>query len=163
MATSQITVESNQATGGSDRAMASENNSQENGNKDIPDDNQTSADQSESENTASAVLQRSGNPASNPLQSDTNAEIQERLLPTLEEHPDDGSGAVEQDLVPHCDGQEVNSEPPFNPEPDLSQNPNSESSRPDAAASLDDKDGKLWLTYIYVSAYVGRHRRRRTR
>lgn len=149
MATSKITVQSDQATGGSDGTMAgaSENNSQENGNKDIPDDNQTSADQSESENTASAVLQRSGNPASNPLQSDTNAEIQERLLPTLEEHPDDGSGAVEQDLVPHCDGQEVNSEPPFNPEPDLSQtDPNSQSSRPDADASLDKDAGNLWLT-----------------
>lgn len=152
MGASQITVESNQATGDSDGTMASENNCHENGNKDIPDipgDNQTSADQSESENTESAVLQRSGNPASNPLQSaDTNAEIQERVLPTLEEHHDDGSGAVEQDLVPHCDGQGVNSEPPFNPGPDLSQNPNSQSSRPDAAASLDDKDGKLCLTYI---------------
>lgn len=145
MAASRITVESNQANGDSDGTMASENSFHENGNKDIPDipgDNQTSADQSESENTESAVLQRSGNPASNPLQSDTNAEIQERL-PTLEQHPDDGSGPVE----PHCDDQEVNNEPPFNPEPDLSQNPNqSQSNRPDADASLDKDAGKLWLT-----------------
>lgn len=117
-----------------------QSNSQENGNKDISSNDQSSINQPESENTegghstaASAELQRSGNPASNPLLSDSklsesssNDQNHQEVSATLEEDLDDGS---QQELEEPIDDLQVSSESDSsstNLEHDHLQNPNSQ-------------------------------------
>lgn len=167
MASDKFTVKFDKPSGCSNEATARQSNGQGNGNKDISS-NQTS-NQPESENsegeqttTASAELQRSGNPASNPLQSDnkfpesrSNDPNQQVVLPTLERDPDDGS---QQDLEEPFDDLQVSSEShdssSTNPERDQLQDPNSlravdqnsshdQFSASSAAQSSQCGDGKL--------------------
>ncbi|XP_078382169.1 uncharacterized protein LOC144664816 [Oculina patagonica] len=135
----KFTVKFDKPSGCSNEAPARQSNCQGNGNKDITSNNQTS-NQPESENTAgeqtttaSAELQRSGNPALNLLQSDEfpesslNDPKQQVVLPTLER--DSGDGKSQQDLEEAVDDHQVSSEThdssSTNPERDQLQDPNS--------------------------------------
>lgn len=147
-----------------------QSNSQDNGNKDISSNDQSLTNQPESENTeggpstaASAELQRSGNPASNPLLSDkvpessSNDPNHREVSATLEEDPDDGS---QQDLEEPVDDHQVSNESHDSSsaklEHDHLQNPKSQttvdqnSSHDQSPASFASQLGKLCGKHICI-------------